>query len=80
MRSVKYVDAAIPQESLDKFEMWEKIRFDILFIGDDWYKSERWQELERKFAEVNVRVVNFPYTKGISSTIINQTLNDLRKE
>ena len=49
VRSIKYVDAAIPQESLDKFEMWKKIRFDVLFVGDDWYNSERWQELEKNF-------------------------------
>lgn len=79
VRSIKYVDAAIPQESLDKFEMWKKLHFDVLFVGDDWYNSERWNELEKKFSEVNVRVVYFPYTKGTSSTIINQTLNNLRQ-
>ena len=78
VRSIKYVDAAIPQESLDKFEMWKKIRFDVLFVGDDWYNSERWQELEKKFKEVGVRVIYFPYTKGISSTIISKALKDLR--
>lgn len=80
VRSIKYVDAAIPQENLDKFEMWQKIRFDILFVGDDWYKSERWEELEKKFNEVNVRVVYFPYTKGVSSTIISHALQELRKD
>ena len=60
--------------------MWKKIRFDVLFVGDDWYNSERWQELEKKFNEVNVRVVYFPYTKGTSSTLINQTLTNLRKD
>ena len=79
VRSIKYVDAAIPQESLDKFEMWKKIRFDVLFVGDDWYNSERWQELEEKFKEVGVRVVYFPYTKGISSTIISYALQELRR-
>ena len=78
VRSVRYVDAAIPQEDLDKFKMWEKLHFDVLFVGDDWFKSERWQEMEKKFAEVGVRVVYFPYTKGTSSTILNETLRKLR--
>ncbi len=80
VRSIKYVDAAIPQEELDKFKMWEKLHFDILFVGDDWFKSPSWQEMEEKFKKVGVRVIYFPYTKGTSSTLINQTLNRLRKE
>ena len=80
VRSIKYVDAAIAQESLDKFAAWEKLKFDILFVGDDWYQSERWQELEEKFQRVGVKVIYFPYTKGTSSTLINQTLLKLREE
>lgn len=80
VRSIKYVDAAIPQEDIDKFEAWKKLGFDVLFVGDDWYNSERWRELEEKFRQVNVRVVYFPYTKGTSSTIINRTLINLRND
>jgi len=72
------VDAVVEQEELDKFAAWEKIRFDVLFVGDDWYKSERWQELEAKFKEVGVRTVYFPYTKGTSSTLLNEILLKLR--
>lgn len=79
VRSIKYVDAAIPQEDIDKFAAWQKLKFDILFVGDDWYQSERWQELETKFREVGVKVIYFPYTKGTSSTLINQTLIRLRE-
>lgn len=80
VRSIKYVDAAIPQEDIDKFAAWEKLKFDVLFVGDDWYQSERWQEMESKFREVGVKVIYFPYTKGTSSTLINQTLIRLREE
>ncbi|HEC1272932.1 TPA: adenylyltransferase/cytidyltransferase family protein, partial [Campylobacter coli] len=34
VRSIKYVDAAIPQENIDKYQMWEKLHFDVLFVGD----------------------------------------------
>ena len=74
VRSIKFVDAAIPQEELDKYKMWEKLHFDILFVGDDWYNTPSWQEMEEKFKAVGVRVVYFPYTKGTSSTLINETL------
>ena len=80
VRSIKYVDAAIPQEDIDKFAAWEKLKFDILFVGDDWYQSKRWREMESKFQSVGVKVVYFPYTRGTSSTLINQTLIRLREE
>ena len=60
--------------------MWEKLHFDVLFVGDDWYNSASWKEMEEKFNEVGVRVIYFPYTKGTSSTLINTTLNKLREE
>jgi len=78
IRNIKSVDAAIPQDDLDKFKAWEKLRFDILFVGDDWYGDPRWKEMEEKFKGVGVRVVYFPYTKGTSSTILNETLNKIR--
>lgn len=80
VRNIKYVDAAIPQEELDKYKMWEKLHFDILFVGDDWFNSPSWQEMEEKFSKVGVRVVYFPYTKGTSSTLLNATLVKLRED
>ena len=78
VRNIKCVDAAIPQEDLDKYKMWEKLHFDVLFVGDDWFKHSRWKAMEAKFKKVGVRVVYFPYTKGTSSTLINETLVKIR--
>lgn len=78
VRSIKYVDAAIPQEELDKYKMWEKLHFDVLFVGDDWFKHPRWKAMEAKFEKVGVRIVYFPYTKGTSSTLLNETLAKIR--
>jgi glycerol-3-phosphate cytidylyltransferase len=80
VRSCKFVDAAIPQEELDKYKMWEKLHFDVLFVGDDWYNTPSWKEMQEKFDKVGVRVVYFPYTKGTSSTLLNETLKTLREE
>lgn len=78
VRSIKEVDAVIPQETMDKFEAWQKLKFDVMFVGDDWFKSDKWQELDRMFKEVGVRIVYFPYTKGTSSTLLNEALVKLR--
>ncbi|AOW77061.1 glycerol-3-phosphate cytidylyltransferase [Colwellia sp. PAMC 20917] len=80
VRSCRYVDAVIPQEDMDKFTQWEKIKFDVMFVGDDWFKSEKWEAIDNKFKEEGVRVVYFPYSKGTSSTLINNVLLDLRKD
>lgn len=80
VRSIKFVDAVIPQETMDKFEGWKKLKFDIMFVGDDWYKTKRWEEIEKKFKEVGVKIVYFPYTKGTSSTLINQILIEQRNK
>jgi len=79
VRSIKYVDAAIPQENMNKFEAWQKLKFDVMFVGDDWFNTPKWQEFEKQFKEVGVRIVYFPYTKGTSSTLLNETLKKLRE-
>lgn len=78
VRNIECVDVAIPQRSMDKFEAWEKLKFDIMFVGDDWYATEKWEEYEKQFAEVGVKIIYFPYTQGTSSTLINEVLTNLR--
>lgn len=80
VRSIDCVDVVVAQETMNKFEAWEKLRFNLVVVGDDWYKTEKWQIIQNKFDEVDVRVVYFPYTKSTSSTKINKILDDRRKE
>lgn len=80
VRNIQFVDAVVPQNDMDKFKMWERLKFDVMFVGDDWFESEKWQDLDNKFKEVGVKIIYFPYTKGTSSTLINKTLEGLRKE
>lgn len=79
VRSIKEVDTVVGQYDQDKFKAWNKLKFDIIFVGDDWYGSREWNEYERKFAEVGVKVVYFPYTMGTSSTIITEVLENSHK-
>jgi len=78
VRNMKWVDVVIAQETMSKFEAWKKLRFDIMFVGDDWYQSPKWKEFHKQFAEVGVRIAYFPYTKGTSSTLINEILSERR--
>lgn len=80
VRALKYVDIAVPQTSMDKTDAYERYRFNVMFVGDDWYKNEKWKAYEEQFNKLNVRIIYFPYTKGTSSTLINETLVNLRGE
>ncbi|MBO7141443.1 MAG: adenylyltransferase/cytidyltransferase family protein [Prevotella sp.] len=79
VRSIKYVDAAVPQYDMDKLTACKKLGATFLFVGDDWYATEKWQEYEKQFAAEGIKIVYFPYTKGVSSTKINEALSTVRK-
>jgi len=78
VRNIKCVDAVVPQEDMNKKKQWEKLKFDVIFVGDDWYNTNKWKEFEAEFKEVGVQIVFFPYTKGISSTKLNEILDKER--
>ena len=76
--ALKFVDCVVPQDSYDKADQHDRYKFDIMFVGDDWYQDPKWQNYERDFEQKNVRVIYFPYYKGTSSTIINNVLNNIK--
>ena len=78
VRSIKYVDAVVPQYDMDKLAACKKLGATVLFVGDDWYGTEKWKKYEEKFAKEGIRIVYFPYTKGISSTKITEALKATR--
>jgi len=77
VRSVRFVDQAIAETAPDKLEVWKKIKFDVIFKGDDWRGTEDGDRLEREFAAVGVKVIYFPYTAITSSTCLRQTLANI---
>ena len=78
VRSCRYVDAAVPQYDMDKLKICRELGATVLFVGDDWYGSDKWKEYESKGADDGIKVIYFPYTKGISSTRIVETLKETR--
>lgn len=74
VRNIKFVDVVIPQEIVDRYEIWKKLKFDVLFVGDDWYDKKSWNEYEKKLKKVGVKTIYFPYTKRISSTLIRKKM------
>lgn len=76
VEAIKYVDKAVINTTRDKLELWKLHKFDVVFIGDDWKGTERWNNFEKVLAEISVSVEYVPYTKGISTTQIRKTLGE----
>jgi glycerol-3-phosphate cytidylyltransferase len=74
VQSVKYVDLVVQQTNRDKYLAWEELRFDVMFVGDDWKGNSLFNEVEKKFNQVGVEIVYFPYTQGISSTMVKHKI------
>ena len=77
VEAVKYVDEVVPQTSYDKMEAWNNLKFDKMFVGDDWKGSDQWNTIEDEFAQVGVEIIYFPYTTHTSSTILRDILSKI---
>lgn len=78
VEAIRYVDKVVPQVSMDKIQAWNEHHFDVMFVGDDWKGTDKWNAYEKEFQELGVEIVYFPYTKGTSSTLLNEALIKLR--
>lgn len=77
LEALKVVDRAelvTIEETNDKILAIEKFHFDVLFSGDDWKGSERYQKTEEQFKKYGAFIEYFPYTQGISTTQIKEKI------
>ena len=77
VRSIRYVDRVVAQTDMDKLGAWRRLGFDLVFVGDDWKGTDKWNAIEAEFQVVGVKVVYFPYTQTTTSTLITNTLHSL---
>jgi len=74
IKSIKCVDLAVRREVYDKHKEWRKLKFDILFVGDDWYGTDNWNHYEAELSLEGVKVIYLPHTPGTSSTELKKKL------
>lgn len=77
VQSIKWVDNVVPQTSYDKIEAWKNLKFNIMFVGDDWKGTEKWNKLEEDFSKLGVEIHYFPYTQQTSSTKIRKIVESM---
>lgn len=80
VKSIKYVDKVVPQVDKNKLAAYDKYKFDVMFVGDDWKNSELFNNVEKELKKHNVDVIYFPYTTGISSTLLRKKLEGAKNE
>ena len=77
VESIKFVDEVEPQTSYDKMEAWNNLKFDKMFVGDDWKGTDAWNKIEKDFQPCGVEIIYFPYTTHTSSTILRDILDKI---
>ncbi len=68
------VDEVLRVDTLDKEAIWRERPFDLLFIGDDWKNSLRWQETGRVMLAHDVETIYLPYTVGTTSSLLREKI------
>ncbi len=80
VENVKGVDKVVAQETLDYVPNLRKIKPDYVLHGDDWKKGVQAKTRQRVIEEMKKwggEVIDIPYTKGISSTQLNNVLKEI---
>ena len=80
VENVKGVSSVIAQETLDYVPNLLKIKPDYVLHGDDWkngIQAKTRQRIIDVMAEWGGKVIDIPYTAGISSTQLNKVLKEV---
>ncbi len=80
VKNLKGVDEVIPQTTLDYRPNLEKIKPDYVVHGDDWkegVQKETRQKVIEKLSEWGGKVIDIPYTQGISSSKLNHKIKEI---
>lgn len=80
IEAIKGVEEVVPQETLDYTDNLKKLKPDYVVHGDDW-KTGIQQKIRNKVIEVlkewDGKLIDVPYTKGISSTQLNTNIKEI---
>ena len=79
VESIKFVDEVVPQTNYNKMEAWNNLKFDRMFVGDDWKGTKEWIKIEIDLGQYNVEIIYFSYTIHTSSTMLRNILKKIRK-
>ena len=80
VENIKGVSQVVPQETLDYVPNLRKLKPDFVVHGDDWKQGVQRQTRQKvadSLEEWGGQLIEIPYTSGISSTKLNQSLKEI---
>ena len=80
VENIKGVKKVIPQSTLDYVPNLEKLKPDFVIHGDDWkngVQKKTRTDVIKTLKKWNGKLIEIPYTKGISSTQLNDELKTI---
>jgi phosphoenolpyruvate phosphomutase len=80
VENIKGVSKVVPQETLDYVENLKGIKPDFVIHGDDWktgIQKETRQRVVETLKEWGGKLIEIPYTKGISSTKLHNYMKEI---
>lgn len=80
VQAIKNVKEVIPQDSLDYRPNLKLLKPDFVIHGDDWkegVQKETRQQVIETITEWGGQLIEIPYTKGISSTQLNNAVREI---
>ncbi len=77
VNSLDVVDEVVVQSHRDKIKQFHEIRYDLMFVGDDWKGTPLFNEVETELNNYGAGIMYFEYTKSVSSTKFTSILQDI---
>lgn len=80
IENIKGVENVVPQTTLDYVPNLRQLKPDFVVHGDDWEKGiqrEIRDKVRKVLAEWGGKLIEIPYTQGISSTKLNRSIKEI---
>jgi len=80
IENIKGISDVIPQNALDYRENLNKLKPDFVVHGDDWQNGIQRETRQQVIDTLNLwggKLIEIPYTKGISSTQLNESVKEV---
>lgn len=75
VKAIRYVDEVVPQINRDKIAAFNKYKFDVMFVGNDWQGNPLFNEVETYLKTHDANIIYFQYTPNVSSTLLREKIS-----
>lgn len=74
VRAIKYVSAVIPYSTLDPYDIWIRMKYDVFFVSDEYCTDYHKTHTLKNLYASGVTIFFLPRTPAISSSEIKQVI------